>query len=217
MKIDIDKGIISVQGAVKLSVLPDNIKIHIGIQHTAKTIKEAQMEVNKNIKMLLDLFKKYKIENVQTHILNFSPNYEWKEKKHVLIGQNVEQGLIVTINDLDKNIQKAKDLIDKITMDIKSMYFRISFGINDHKKILKQARDLAYKNALEKAKQYAKLANLEIIKIIKISEFEPRDVDYDYYSSNERASPLMLGGSSTELPVGLIDIEAKLFCDFLVK
>jgi len=68
----------------------------------------------------------------------------------------------------------------------------------------------------EKAKQYAKLANLEVIKTIKISEFEPRGEDYE----NNRNSNIMICGSadnSTELPVGEIDIETKLFCDFLAK
>ena len=216
MKINGENGIISVYGVGQISVLPNIIKINIKINHIGKTVNEAQSKVNDDIKTLLNIFKDNNIENVQTNIINFQPEYEWTNKKNVLKGQKVEQGLIVTINNLEKNIQKAKDLIDKITIDIDAMHCRVSFGIDNYEETLTEARNLAYSNALEKAKQYSSLANLEIMKVIKISEFEPRDMDLEYYSVNERASAIQIG-SSTELPISSIDIEAKLFCDFLVK
>jgi len=209
-------SLISVYGVGNIKIKPNIIIIKIYLSQVSKTLNEAQIEVNKKVKILLNLFEELKIENIQTNIIKFNPEYEWAAHKKKYIGQKVEQGFVVTIKDLDNNLQKSKDFLDKLTMNIETVDCSVHFGIDNYEEKLTNARNIAYNNAFEKAKQYAKLANLDVIKSIKISEFEPRGEDYEY----DRNSNIMICGSadnSTEIPVGDIDIETKLFCDFLAK
>ena len=216
MKIDQNNSIISVYGVGNIKVQPNIIRINFNFSHISKTINEAQIEVNKMVDTLLNRTNELCIKNIQTNTINFHPEYEWKNQKNVLKGQKVEQRLTVTIDDLKINLEKAKSLIDKITIDIDSMNCNVYFGINNYEEKISEARNLAYNNALEKAQQYAKQANLKIIKTIKISEFEPKiDDDYEYDGSD----CCMVGSASspTNMPLSDIDIEKKLYCDFLAK
>jgi len=216
MKIEQNNSIISVYGVGNIKVKPNIIIIRIYLSQVSKTLKEAQLEVNKNVNTLLKLFEELKIENIQTNNIKFNPEYEWKEHKKKYIGQKVEQGFVITINNLVNNLQKTKDFLDIITTNIETLECSVNFGIDNYEENITKARNIAYNNALEKAEQYAKQANLKIIKTIKISEFEPRNDDYEY----DRGSDLMICGStagSTEIPVSDINIETKLFCDFLAQ
>lgn len=211
-----NNSLISVYGVGNIKIQPNIIIIKIYLSQVSKTLNEAQIEVNKKVNILLKLFEELKIENIQTNIIKFNPEYEWEEHRKKYIGQKVEQGFVITINDLNNNLQKSKDFLDRMTMNIETLDCSVHFGIDNYEEKITKARNIAYNNAFEKAKQYAKLANLDVIKTIKISEFEPRGEDYEY----DRRSNIMICGSaddSTEIPVGEIDIETKLFCDFLAK
>jgi len=210
-----DTSRISVYGVGYLKIKPNMILIKLYISNISKTLNEAQAEVNKNASTLLKITEELKIENVTTNIMNFSPAYEWDNHKKIFVGQEVRQGFVITINDININLQKAKDLLDRVTADIKSLDCNVTLCIDNFEEKITEARNTAYNNALEKAKQYAKLANLEIIKTIKVSEFEPRDAD----CYPERYNNMICGSDAdpTEIPVGDINIEAKLYCDFLAK
>jgi uncharacterized protein YggE len=128
------------------------------------------------------------------------------------VRQEVEQEITCTIYDIEKNIECAKKILDKITSIKITERCDVNFGIMDYEKKVVKARELAYKDALEKAKRYAKLAELEIIKAVKISEFEPVNRGYDngmvaYDCETE----------STQIPIGSLKIESKIYCDFVAK
>jgi len=216
MKIENNTSIIQVYGSGNIKIQPNIVRIYITIRHISKTINEAQNEVNKRVKLLLNLVNELNIENINTNSLDFNPEYEWKNNKNVLIGQKVQQNIVITIVDIKNNMQKVTDLLDKITMEIEITNCNVNFGIDNYEEKLTEARNLAYNNALEKAKNYAKQANLEIIKNIKISEFEPKnDDDYEDDYVNKCVVIGGAGNSSTELPVSGIVIKSKLFCDFI--
>jgi len=209
-------SLISVYGVGNLKVQPNVIYVSITISDTSNTISVAQAEVNKKVNLLLNIFKELEIEKFQTSTIKFQPEYRWENNSQILIGQKVEQGVVVTITDINKNLQKAKELLDKITNDIDSLTCSMNFGLDNYQEKVVEARTLAYNNAFEKAKQYAKLAGLEIIKAIKISEFETVGSDYSYECCD--SAPIGSSGSvSTEISVGDTEIEAKLYCDFTAK
>jgi len=216
MKIDQNNSIISVYGVGNIKVKPNIIRINFNFSHISKTINEAQIEVNKMVDILLKRTNELCIKNVQTNTIKFYPEYEWKNQKNVLKGQKVEQSLTVTIDDLKINLEKAKSLIDKITIDIDSMNCSVYFGINNYEEKIKEARNTAYNDALEKAQQYAKQANLRIIKTIKISEFEPK-IDNNYEYDGRECCIAGSSSSPTNMPLSDIDIEKRLYCDFLAQ
>jgi uncharacterized protein YggE len=216
MKTEQNNSLISVYGIGNIKIQPNIIIIKIYLSQISKTLNEAQSEVNKKVNVLSKLFEELKIENIRTNNINFSPEYEWEKHKKKFVGQKVEQSFIITINDLNNNLQKAKDFLDKMTMDIEIMDSSVHFGIDNYEEKITEARSLAYNNALTKAKKYAKEANLKIIKTIKISEFELTGENHEYkrrFFLRECSSDY----DETELPLSEVSIETKLFCEFLAQ
>jgi uncharacterized protein YggE len=79
------------------------------------------------------------------------------------------------------------------------------------------ARKLAFKNAYDKANDYAKLAGLSIIQAIKISEFEPANSEYEGEAHNISVTGGKHDDAATELIMGNMKLQSKLFCDFLAQ
>jgi hypothetical protein len=106
-----------------------------------------------------------------------------------------------------------------VGMENNEIITRVSFGLKSYgaKEIL--ARDLAYKNTIEKAEHYAKISGLKILKAIKISEFFPEDRSRQmWYSSVRRSNDdLIKDDYITELPIGNIEVCLKIFCDFIAE
>ena len=75
-----------------------------------------------------------------------------------------------------------------------------------------RCRELAYQDGFEKAKRYAELAGLKIVKALRISENEP--------SSDYGGKGGVLGcsmGASTQLPMGTVEKSMTLYIDFIAE
>jgi uncharacterized protein YggE len=215
-------SIISVYGHGEISAKPDTVRLSITTERTAKTVQEAQLQVNELVKKVLLMLtvNKIKDEWIQTADLYFHPSYLFKDNSHVLIGQEVEQNIICTIPNVSENIDNIRFLLDNITGITDSIRVKLHFGFLDSEGKKNEARQYAYRNAYEKAKLYAESAGLTIIKTLKISEFQPSDTDIDNSSGRLTICgniPDTVDSPSTHLPIGNIQIAAKLYCDFLAE
>ena len=215
-----DLCLISVYGVGKLKIKADTIRLIISISNTCKTVKEAQKNVNKIMNKILKLLSDNKINEdfIQTTDLSFHPQYEWQNRRKVLLGQKVVHEIICTIKNIANNLNTVHDVLDSITTIYDSIECSLSFYIEDYEAKMVEARESAYTDAYNKAKKYSELAGLKILKNIKISEFEPSNVD---------TSSCIVGGiqgvacdssdNATEVSVGTITIESKLYCDFIAN
>ena len=210
-----EKSLISVCGESQINVNPDFVKINIFVSKISPTIAESQKFVNICVKKILKLLKGYSIDNIHTNSITFGQEYDYKDREKIFLGQKVEQFIKCKIYDPIKNNEKIQEILDKIVLnDDLSIY--VSFDIDNHDKIITEARDAAYKNAFDKATRYAENAELKLIKAIKISEFEHgRDSKNLWYSSNRNS--LASNEFGTEIPIGQISLNAKLYCDFIAE
>jgi len=205
-------SIISVVGNGYIETEANILQIWINIYKTTGTYKQSQEEVNFFVNRIINLLKENNIskKNIHTASINFSPEYTWKENSNVYVGQKVEQKLICIIENLKNNINKVITLLDNITIDNNSMSLELHFGIKDNREMILRCRELAYQDGLEKAKKYAELADLKIIKAIKISENEINS----NYSRTTYAECCNGVGNPTQLPMGKVEKSMQLFMDF---
>jgi uncharacterized protein YggE len=223
MKAANENCLISVYGVGKLKIKADIIRLRFSITNIQKTVSAAQKNVNAAMSKVLNALDFHKVEKdwIQTTDLNFHPQYEWKNNSHVLVGQKVEHEIICTIPNIETRHDIVRDILDSITTIYDSIECKLSFDISNYESRLIEARELAYMDAYNKAQKYAELGGLKIVRAIKISEFEHAGADYVSY---EHGQLLMTGvgsaeerGDSTEVSVGNITLESKLFCDFIAK
>jgi len=213
----IKNSIISVIGNGHIEAEANILEIDITVYKVTETIKQSQEEVNKIVTELLNILKENNInkKNIHTASIEFEPNYTWENNSRVYTGQRVEQKIICIVENIKNNINKVIKILDNISIENDSIRLRLDFGIKENRDIILRCRELAYQDGYEKAKKYAELTGLKIIKALKISETENtsyyRGRDEVEYSCSEEI------GSSTQLPMGKVEKTMSLYMDFIAE
>ena len=159
-----------VTGEGKVTVTPDIAKITFGIQENGASLKQVQDSVNKKSKVLTDALKKLGIadNDIKTVSYNVYPQYDFTNPNQKINGYQVSTNYEVTI----KNFDVINDAIVTATASGANTVGQINFELNDatQKQKLQDARDLAVKDAKDKAEGLARSAGITLGKIINVSE-----------------------------------------------
>lgn len=209
-------SIISVVGNGHIEAEANILEIRINIYKTTETLKQSQEEVNIIVNGIINILKENGVnkKSIHTASIEFEPNYTWENNSKVYKGQKVEQNLICFIENIKNNANKVIKILDNITINNNSIRLDLHFGIKENRDMILRCRELAYQDGFDKAKRYAELSGLKIIKVLKISENESssyygrNEVDYCCYETSE---------SSTQLPMGKVEKSMQLYMDFLAE
>lgn len=208
-----EQSVISVCGKSKIRISPDFIKINIDVYKISSTLDESQKSVNSIVKNILQILKEYGVDDINTHTIDFGQEYDYEDNKRVLLGQKVKQTISFIFYEIDENIEKVKFIMDKLSSITDDINLHFRFGVDNYEEKEADVRDLAYKNAFDKANQYAQISGLKIIKAIKISELKPSDISEHFWYSSVGRNDI----DFTEIPIGMYELEVKLFCDFIAE
>jgi len=211
-------SIISVTGKGLIETEANILEIRIEIYKTTDSLNQSQKEVNQVVNNIINILKQNNIneKDIHTTSVKFMPNYTWKDNSIEYTGQKVEQNLVCFIGDIKNNIEKAVNILDSITINNNSIDLDLRFGIKESGDMVLKCRELAYQDGFKKAKKYAELAGLKIIKAVRISEdnesslFYNRD-DRSFYACCEIGSP------PTKLPMGKVEKSMELQIDFIAE
>jgi uncharacterized protein YggE len=198
------ENIISVTGYGRLFVEPNYFTISISLGCRSNDMKTSLEGINSNMRELFRLIEQYKIEEKRVHIVNlrFGPKYEWKKDVYEFLGYDVDQDVEIELDVKIENEEKAKKLIGEITVLRFLKDCSIEYGLKNKKKHLETVRELSFKNAVEKAEQYAALAGVRIVKANTITD---KDSVGEYSRSNSRMDEdveCFMESSDSYLPKG---------------
>jgi len=210
---------ISVLGTGTVLVQPDMIQMSITLSNVAETTKEAQEEVSRMVRQALGILKEANIEdrNISTASLTFRSEYEYTTRR-ILIGQRAEQVIAFSIEDIGNNDEKVSLIIDRLIQINGIELNQVNFSVKNNTEYFAKSRELAFQKAVEKANQYAELANLKIVKVLSIT-----DESSPQFSPAPRVSNVMYdaaeasGSSSTALPSGELEITTRISVVFLLE
>ncbi len=185
-------SVISVNGKGEILVKPDIASISFSVIESAKTAKEAQDKATKKSNDTLASLRGFGIEekDIKTTGYNIYPKYEYRtnprnsdgscplgnctDGKSIIVGYEVSQTFEVKV----RKIEKSGDVLAKIGEMGVSNVSGISFVIDDIDALKKQAKELAIKDAKEKAKELSKNLGVKIKKIT--SYYDSSDNMYGY-------------------------------------
>jgi uncharacterized protein YggE len=207
---------VRVSGAGVALAQPDMVAMSVSVSHVAPTTRQAQETVNGKVRQMLDILKEAGIpdKDVSTASLRFNPEYEWRNSRNVFMGQKAEQSISFSVYDIQQDSGKVPGLIDKIALVDKVSLRQVRFDVKDKTQLYVTARELAYRQALDRARQYAELSGLKLGKAFSISEdgeagFAPaQKMLLDRLSSDE---------ASTSLPTGELEITSRVSVVFLLE
>jgi uncharacterized protein YggE len=183
MNITERENIISVTGYGRLFIEPNFLILHISIGCRSHTMKTSLDNVNADMNGLLKIISSCKLNKRFVHIvdLDFGPKYEWKNDIREFLGYDVNQEVNIEIDATKENEEKARKIISEIT-SLKYFYAcNIVYGLKSKGTYLETVRELSFKNAVEKAEQYAALAG---VKIVKANTIKDMDSVNEYSRSN---------------------------------
>lgn len=168
-----------VEGQGKVTVVPDTAMVSFGIDESGASLESVQKSVNTKSKALVDALKKLGIDekDIKTTSYNVFPEYDYggvitlmpESRLPRIVGYRVSTTYEVKVKDFDK----VNDVISVGTQSGANIVGGVSFALNDEtrNKKLNEAREIAVKEAKEKAQGLAKAAGVSLGKVLNISEF----------------------------------------------
>ena len=210
-------SIVSVVGNGHIETEANILEIVITVYKVTETIKQSQEEVNKIVVNILNILKENNVnkKNIHTASIDFDPNYTWRNGNKEYTGQRVEQKLVCVVENIKNNVSKVVNILDAITINNNSIRMNLHFGIKENREMVLRCRELAYQDGFEKAKKYAELAGLKIIKAIKISENESSSNYGGRYAVEDCICEME--GTPTQLPMGKVEKSMTLYIDFIAE
>lgn len=195
-------------GEGKVTAVPDIVKINLGLTASAQTVKEVQNQANQVINKIGDDLKSLGIEDkdIKTTSYNLSPAYDWASGKQKITGYQITVNLEVKVRDFDK----INSVIDTATTDGANLVGNLQFSVEEErlKKLQKQAREEAVKEAKGKAENLASAAGIKLGRIVNIQEnltspFEPRPVPMMALEKTGAGEPTQIEPGEQEIKVSI--------------
>jgi len=218
------RSTVIVSGVGVVRAQPDTIQMTISLRHIARTTQEAQQEVTGMVRQALEILHRAGIEerNIQTAWLRFSPEYDWGPQGRTFLGQRAEQVISFSIEDIGADGDRASAIIDQL-IGINGIELQgMQFTVGEPAELRYMARELAYQDALEKARQYARLAGQRIVRTIGIFEEGnmPGAPQARWGQRTMLAMDMVVAqeaAGSTVLPAGEVEISTRISVEFLMR
>ena len=209
---------VTVSGKGTVNLKADIVTFSIQISETADRTSDAQQMTNAKIASVLAILRSYGIEDSQitTASLNFQTVYRWVDGEQIKTGEQVSQTLTVRL----ENIDSFASVVDSLGSGVSGLsLYNVSFLASDYSDAALKARELAYRNAEEKARVYAGSCGLELGAPVSISDYN--DTYGTVRNYMEEAKVEMATGDSaffrTETPTGLLSVSVNANVVFELK
>lgn len=214
---------VTVSGVGTVSVEPDMVRLNVSLSNTSPTTRQAQEAIGKMASRVLYILENAGIadKDIKTESLMFSPEYEWRRNKSVLIGQRAEQGIEFAVRDIRQDSGKVARIIDSLAGIDGITMNRISFGVSDNTEYFVRSRELAFGKAMQKAQQYAGLSGLKIVRVLDLSE-DGSNGAFPIYGNRmvnqfAKEEAVVADAVSTVLPSGQMEITTRISVTFLLE
>lgn len=181
------KNTISVGGEGKVYTKPDIAKVSLSVVTEGRNIKSVQDDNSEEINKVINFLKDFGIEEKDIKTTNYGlyPRYNYEDRRiPQIIGYEITQTLEIKI----KNLEKIGEILEQSVSVGINQVSSLRFEVDDDEKLKEEARNLAIKDAKEKAKI---LASQLGVKMLKISGYD-EGAGYDYPTYRE----LGMGGAA---------------------
>jgi len=220
---------ISVNGTGEVNVTPDIATFTFTVTEEAKAVKEAQDKVSKTVADILSALKEQGIKekDIKTQNYNIYPRYEYLREivacpqgfdcsppsgTRTLVGYEVSQSVEVKVRVIDK----AGEVLSALGALNVDNLFGPNFSIEDEDELKAEAREMAIKEAKEKAEKLADDLGVKLVRIVSFDESSP--YGYPVYDRALAESGIGGGGAVTPpLPTGENTIRSDVFLVFEIR
>ena len=164
---------ITVSGEGKITAKPDIANISLSVVSKGATVKQVTNDNNTKMNAVLAAVKSQGVDSkdITTSQYSLYPDYDYlyTAGSTKIKGYNLTQEITVKVRDL----QKVDDILDTATKAGANQVGSLNFDIDDTGSVKKQAREVAFKKAKEKAEEMAGMAGVRLGRVVTFSEESP--------------------------------------------
>jgi len=208
-----DRDTITISGEGKVTAKPDLVRISLGVQTDAATVKTAQTQNTDKMNAIIAALKDLGVESKDIQTSNYSvyPKIDWSNGRQNITGYTVSQNVEVKVRELDK----AGDVLAKAGELGANQIGGLDFTIDDPTSLQDQARVKAIQDAQKKAKELADQIGLHIIKVVTFSEsnYTPQPVPMMAKSLDMNAG----AAAAPAIQAGSLDVTSDVSVTFEVR
>ena len=197
-----------VTGRGEVTTTPDLAVLNAGVESKARTVAEARIQAAQAMDQIVQMLKERGIQDrdIQTRVFQISPEYTYNDaiRKQELVGYRVNNQISVKIRDIG-GVGVIVDEVAAAGGDLVRIQ-GINFTVEDTEALEFQARERAVQALLAKAGQFAQLTDVELGKLVFLSEsggFTPRveNLDARFFAESAPAALATTPISGGELKV----------------
>ena len=202
---------ITVTGSGTVSGTPDALKLAMGVQVTRPTVTAALDGANAAAAKVQASLKQHGVadKDLQTSGVSIQAEYSYDNNTQTLIGYQVSENLTATLRDL-KAAGAAISAATSAGGDA-SRVDSVTLDLTDTSSLVSAAREAAFKQAKDKAAQYARAAGTSLGDVVGISETtstRPQPVDMAKaartMASGESPVPIQAGSQDVVVEVAVV-------------
>ena len=160
-----DKPKINVVGVGNVSTFPNAAQITLSLRFVKPTLREAVNENQKTAKEVLTVVKKFAKDTteIKVSLIATDKKMQWSNtaKKEIFVGFESSQRIIFTLNDLSAMQDFTENILKTRIYEIET----VSYFHTDGAEFIKQAQELAVKDAKETTVRLAKASGTTLSKI----------------------------------------------------
>jgi hypothetical protein len=164
--------VISVSGEGEVKTRPDMATITTGVVTEGATAKDALAKNNGAMAAVINTLKNAGVseDDIQTSDFSVSPKYPPYQPNQTTAPRIVGYTVSNTVTARVKNLDKLGGILDALVQAGSNQISGISFGLNETKATMNEARKKAVADARAKAELYAGAAGVSVGKVVQISE-----------------------------------------------
>ena len=204
---------ISVTGEGKITVVPDQAVVTVGVQNSGKEAAEVKNLNDATIDKVIKFLKKSGIPatDYRTNNVSLYKNYDYEKKKY---NYQANQNLSITLKDLSKYDEIMMGLNESGINSIQGVEFKSS-KLEEHERA---ARKQAMQYAKQKATDYVSVLGQKVGKALLISDNSATIYPQPMFKGVMMDAMSMGGQESREtLAVGEIVIHANVTVSFILE
>jgi uncharacterized protein len=159
---------VTVLGSGQVQGVPDTLTANVGIEFTAQDVTTAMNSTSERQQAVINALAGVGVDRKDISTTEVSLQPEHDSSDSTVTGYRAENSIRVTIHPADSASRVLATIIG--TGGDATRINSVSYSIADDSQLVKDARSRAFRDAKNRAEQYAQLSGLELGKIISISE-----------------------------------------------
>ncbi|EEI90456.1 hypothetical protein HMPREF0765_4043 [Sphingobacterium spiritivorum ATCC 33300] len=212
-----NKNRIRVSGEGKIRIMPDQVTLTIDAGFTKPRMVDAVRETQNTVDSVIAILQKYgsNKEDIKTSSVSANKAYEYINNSNKFVGYQAQQTIDFVLHDLTKFTELTGKLLETKISSISSVQFNHSKADS----ILREADLIAYDDALKSAQKLAKRADVEIGKLLFISNDGSAPGDPGGYQTRMQLETFnkAYGGAGFKIAPEVLEFKRNIYTEFELK